>query len=173
VDTRENEELGAGLPGLADQGQSMLLIEHDMGLVLGICDRVVVLEFGRVITEGPPEVVRGDPRVVAAYLGDGAPADGGAAQGAAGDDEIMATLADEQAEFVARPRKLRPGRARPGAGQSGSVNRGGRFSNSAATASAWFERPTRAPISFCSAAKPVSRSTRPARSSSRFAARMA
>ena len=71
LDTRESAELGACLRGLADQGQSMLLIEHDMGLVLGICDRVVVLEFGRVIADGPPEAVRTDPLVIAAYLGSG------------------------------------------------------------------------------------------------------
>ena len=70
LDNTESEELGVTLRRLADQGQSMLLIEHDMGLVLGICDRVVVLEFGKVIAEGAPEVVRRDARVIAAYLGE-------------------------------------------------------------------------------------------------------
>jgi ABC-type branched-subunit amino acid transport system ATPase component len=69
MDTHESEVLGRRLRELADHGQSTLLIDHDMGLVLGICDRVVVLEFGRVIAAGAPEAVRKDPAVMAAYLG--------------------------------------------------------------------------------------------------------
>ena len=74
MDTRESQALGRRLRELADHGQSTLLIDHDMGLVLSICDRVVVLEFGRVIANGAPDVVRRDPAVMAAYLGSGAEA---------------------------------------------------------------------------------------------------
>jgi branched-chain amino acid transport system permease protein len=74
MDTRESQALGRRLRELADHGQSTLLIDHDMGLVLGICDRVVVLEFGLVIANGAPDVVRRDPAVMAAYLGSAADA---------------------------------------------------------------------------------------------------
>jgi ABC-type branched-subunit amino acid transport system ATPase component len=72
LDTQESEALGRRLRDLADRGQSTLLIDHDMGLVLSICDRVVVLEFGKVIADGVPDVVRADSAVIAAYLGGGA-----------------------------------------------------------------------------------------------------
>jgi branched-chain amino acid transport system ATP-binding protein len=69
LDAREGEELAQHLRAVVDAGTPMLLIDHDMGLVLGISDYVVVLEFGRVIAAGPPEVVRRDLQVIEAYLG--------------------------------------------------------------------------------------------------------
>jgi branched-chain amino acid transport system ATP-binding protein len=72
LDTHESEELGQRLRQLADAGQAMLLVDHDMGLVLGICDEVTVLEFGKVIAHGPAEVVRRDEAVITAYLGSAA-----------------------------------------------------------------------------------------------------
>jgi branched-chain amino acid transport system ATP-binding protein len=72
LDTGESEELGRQLRGLSDRGHSMLLIDHDMGFVMSVCDRIYVLEFGKVIASGPPDAVRKDQRVIAAYLGSAA-----------------------------------------------------------------------------------------------------
>lgn len=49
---------------------SILLIEHDMSLVMGICEKIVVLEYGRVICDDVPDKVRNNPKVISAYLGD-------------------------------------------------------------------------------------------------------
>ena len=70
LDTDESVALGEQLRTLPDEGVSVLLVDHDMGLVLGVCDRVVVIDFGRVIASGTPEEIRNDPVVIQAYLGE-------------------------------------------------------------------------------------------------------
>src|SRR5205814_3215065 len=53
----------------AERGFSMLVVEHDMPLMMSLCDRIYCLEQGRVIAEGTPDQVRADPLVIASYLG--------------------------------------------------------------------------------------------------------
>lgn len=80
LDTDESLALGQRLRSLPDEhGVTVLLVDHDMGLVLGVCDHILVLDFGKEIAQGTPEEIRSDARVLEAYLGShGAVAAGGA-----------------------------------------------------------------------------------------------
>jgi len=75
----EKDELMEEIGNIRDRGYGIFLIEHDMRFVMGLCDRIAVLNFGRIIAEGSPEEIRNNPDVIEAYLGreddeDGAPA---------------------------------------------------------------------------------------------------
>jgi branched-chain amino acid transport system ATP-binding protein len=69
-DGAETERFAELLRSLAADGTAVVLVEHDMGLVMDVCDEVYVLDLGKIIAVGPPAVIRRDETVLAAYLGD-------------------------------------------------------------------------------------------------------
>lgn len=69
MNPQETNELIELIDKLNDMGKTVLLIEHDMKLVMGISKRIMVLDYGKKIADGPPETIRNDERVIRAYLG--------------------------------------------------------------------------------------------------------
>ena len=66
----ETEELMKNIRKIRDKfGVSIILIEHDMNLVMGICERLLVLNYGLIIAQGTPEEIKNNPTVIEAYLG--------------------------------------------------------------------------------------------------------
>ena len=72
LDTTESERFGRRLQDVRDAGVTVLLVDHDMGLVLSVCDTVYVIEFGERIAAGTPAEIRNDDAVIHAYLGQSA-----------------------------------------------------------------------------------------------------
>ena len=107
LDSQESEVFGNLLLQLAKEGLTILLVEHDVELVMKVCDVIHVLDFGKKIAEGPPSEIKADPRVQAAYLG--------ADEEAAPPEDVAAAEAlrgadDEPEAKPAKPAK--PARAR-------------------------------------------------------------
>ena len=69
MNAAEKVALGELLLRIRNDGKTLLMIEHDVKLVMGICDRLMVLDYGKTLASGTPETVRRDPAVIAAWLG--------------------------------------------------------------------------------------------------------
>ena len=71
LNNRETAELAVLIRKIRDTGVTVVLVEHDMELVMDICDRIIVLNLGRKLAEGTPREIQENPAVISAYLGEG------------------------------------------------------------------------------------------------------
>ena len=70
LNLQETDEMSRTILGIKEQGITVVLVEHDMGLVMGVSDRITVLNYGEKIAEGSPQEIRNNPEVIEAYLGE-------------------------------------------------------------------------------------------------------